>query len=388
MAAKLALLSVVAVFCALESGCALHFTEPALQPLIKEVPKHVDIPILRGRKGSVDIMLVDQATNYLYLADTLMPGIDVFDVSQYPGTFVAHIETQGVPAGLTIVPRLHRLYAGLDDSTVEVFNTEPGTWSLFAQVGSIDTKGVGAADLIGYDPRQNKLYVTNPDDGFVSSVDVDTDAVVSRITGLGTTEQPAFDPDDGMEYIPSADRNSIFKINPVSDTVVKEYPLGLSCQPHGLAINPATDEGLIGCSDKDQQTSLSWDFRTGRQLEAFNQAGAGDQLIFDPRAQHFYFAASDYYPAEIAIFNADPIDYLTSVPTSHGSHDVAFDEANSAIYTFDGKNRQAGLWAFRDPVQGCHGPVAQRFLFSSAGGHLRGCHVLGLPGTTTTTGRR
>jgi hypothetical protein len=44
------------------------------------------------------------------------------------------------------------------------------------------------------------------------------------------------------------------------------------------------------------------------------------------------------------------------------------------------------LWGFKDPVQGCFGPDAQRSLFSSAGGHIPGCHVL-VPKSTTTTGK-
>jgi DNA-binding beta-propeller fold protein YncE len=367
------------------AGC-VRFTEPKLQPLIQEVPARVEIPPLTGKSGKVDIMAVDQASHRLYVADGLLPGIDVFDVTNSPGRFIETTHTDAIPSGITLAPELHRLYAGMDDSTVRVFDTDPSSTHPYAQIARIETTGQGPADLMDYDPKQRKVYVTSPDDGFLESINVDTNLVVNKIEGLGLIEQPRYDPADGMVYVISPDRDSIFQIDPTIDKVVKENRLGVTCSPNGLAINPATNQGLIGCSDRDQPSTLSWDFGTGHLMRVFDQSGAGDALIFDADAQHFYFAASNYSPAEIAIFNANPIDFLTAVPTSHGSHTVAFDEANQTIYAFDAKHLEAGMWAFRDPVAGCFGPDAQRVLFASSGGHVPGCHVLG--SATPSTARR
>ena len=88
-------------------------------------------------------------------------------------------------------------------------------------------------------------------------------------------------------------------------------------------------------------------------VRSFDQAGAGDQVVFDPVSRHFYFAASSYSPAEVAIFQAGAtITFLTGIPTSHKSKGVAYDETHHRIYTYDGKHREAGIWSFPDPLAG------------------------------------
>jgi YVTN family beta-propeller protein len=246
-------------------------------------------------------------------------------------------------------------------------------------VATISTNGRGAADLLDYDPADRKLYVTNPDDGFVSAINVVTGAVVKQFPGLGFIEQPRYDPADGMVYVVSADRNSIFQIAPSTDTVVREYELPVICEPHGLAINPAINQGLIGCGNKDDQISLAWDFKLGRVVGTFDLAGAGDAVIFDQRAQHFYFAASSFNPPEIAVFNAAPITFLTAVPTSHRSKTVAYDQAHKLIYTFNGKHLEGALWVFPDPVAGCFGAEAQRASVGAPRSQTPNCHPASAP---------
>ncbi|HEY4869715.1 MAG TPA: hypothetical protein VII79_06890, partial [Candidatus Dormibacteraeota bacterium] len=115
---------------------------------------------------------------------------------------------------------------------------------------------------------------------------------------------------------------------------------------------------LIGCGDKDNPATVAWDFRSGSMLKSFDFAGGGDQVVFDAKAGHFYFAAQGYAPPELAIFNASPITFLTAVPTSHHSLSLAYDEAHHLIYTIDGRHLEGGLWSFPDPVAGCAGHEA------------------------------
>jgi hypothetical protein len=262
---------------------------------------------------------------------------------------------------------------------VSVIDADPASPNPYGVVAGISTNGKGAADLLDYDPAGRKLYVTNPEDGYLSSIDLLTGAVVKQIPDLGFIEQPRFDPADGMVYVVSADRNSIFQIDPSTDTVVREYALPVICEPHGLAINPATNQGLIGCGDKDAQITLAWDFKSGRVVGTFDLAGAGDAVIFDQRSQHFYFAASSFNPPEIAVFNGAPITFLTAVPTSHRSKSVAYDQAHQLLYTFDGKHLEAALWAFPDPVAGCFGEEAQRASVGAPRSQTPNCHPASTP---------
>jgi DNA-binding beta-propeller fold protein YncE len=164
-------------------------------------------------------------------------------------------------------------------------------------------------------------------------------------------DQPRYNPADGELYVSEAERNSIIKIDPRTNRIIGETPIRVTCEPHGLAIDPSTDLGVIGCSDKDEVRALSWDFRRNVMIRSFDQAGAGDQVIFSSVSHHFYFAASSYSPAEVAIFGSGTsIAFLTGIPTSHKSKGVAYDEAHGLIYSYDGRHREAGVWSFPDPL--------------------------------------
>jgi DNA-binding beta-propeller fold protein YncE len=354
------------------AGCG--FSEPALQPLTPERLTRVEVPPVQGKTAAFDIMAVDQDAHRLYVTDALDQGVDVIDVSEPPGRFLQTIHLNANPKGIDFVAQLHRLFTANDDSTISVIDADPGAAHPYGVLATISTNGKGSADLLDYDPRDRKLYVTNPDDGFLSSIDVTSGIVLKQIRDLGFIEQPRYDPADGMVYVLSSDRNSMFQIDASSDTVVREHVLAVICQPHGLAINPATNQGLIGCGDKDDQISLAWDFTTQRAIQTFDLAGAGDAVIFDPHAQHFYFAAQDFNPPEIAVFNAAPITFLTAVPTGHRTKTVAYDEVHSRIYTFDGKHLEAALWTFPDPVAGCFGTEAQRASSGAPRSSTPHCH--------------
>lgn len=350
-------LAAAAAVTALLGACA-GFEEPALQPITPEPLSRVVIPPVNHKSAAFDYMALDQANQRLYISDDIDQGIDVMDVSAPTARYLTTIPVESAPNGITYVPQLQSVFAGLTDSTVAFIDANPSSPHAYTVRRVVSTDGQGAADLLDYDPVDRRLIVTNPDDGFVSLLDPVTGKVTGQIDNLNATEQPRYDPDDGMVYVNDSDDNSMLEINPRTNRLVHEYPLPDVCVPHGLAIDPATDQGLIGCGDKDNLITMAWDFRTERVFETFDFAGGGDQVIFDARAQHFYFAAEGYSPALLAVFNADPLTFLTSVPTSHHSNNVAYDEAHRTLFTIDGLHLQSALWEFTDPVAGCSGHEA------------------------------
>ncbi len=339
----------------LAAGCG--FQEPALQPITRETLGRVEIPPIQHRTAAMDVMVVDPTTQTLYVADATDPatqGIDVVDLSTSPGRYLKTIRTgDSFPNGLVIAPDVKRLYTGNDDSTVRVVDLDPASPTYQTIIASVSTGGRLAADLIDYDPRDHKVYVANPDDGYLTAIDSRTNTVVGRVDGLGLIAQPRYDAADGMLYVGAIDDNLLIQIDPRTDRVVRRRSFDVPCVPHGIAINPATNQGIIGCADKDQPVTIAWDFARFQPIRTFDLAGAGDLVEYEPSTDHFYFAASSYAPAEMAIFSGSPIAYLTSVPTSHKSHVVAYDSVHRLIYTYDGRLREAGLWVFPDPTAFC-----------------------------------
>jgi DNA-binding beta-propeller fold protein YncE len=349
----------LAVTTGLLCACA-GFEEPALQPVIHETLTRVIIPPANHKSASFDYMTMDQANHRLYIADDVAVGVDVMDVS---GPTARYITTIPVPAaappnGIDYAPQLGTVFVGLSDGTVGFIDANPASPHVNTVVRYASTHVEGVADLLVYDSADRRIFATNPDDGIISALDPVTGKLLGQIQNLGATEQPQYNPVDQMLYVGDSDNNSILKIDPRRLAVVHQYLLPDVCVPHGLAIDPATDQGLIGCGDKDSLITMAWDFRSERVIGTYDFAGGGDQVIFDPVAQHFYFAAQGYAPPEMAIFNADPITFLTSVPTSHHSLQVAYDETHRTLYTIDGLHLQAALWQFPDPVAGCSGHEA------------------------------
>jgi|SRR5436853_1692839 len=364
----------VAVLAIVAVAGACGFNEPALQPLTREPLARVAVPPVDGKTAQFDIMAVDQQAQRLYAADSLDQGVDVVDVSTNPGRYLRTIPLNVAPKGLALSDEEHLLFAGNDDSTVSIIDTNPSAPEPYSVLATINTNGKGRADLLDYDPAGHRLYVSNRDDGFLSAIDVVKRAVVGQAPNLGLIEQPRYNAADGMVYVVSNDRNSLFQIDGRTFAVVKEHPLPVICGPNGLAINPAINQGLIGCGDKDNQVTLVWDFGSQSVVRSFDLAGAGDSVIFDAKAQHFFFAAQGFSPPEIAIFNASPITFLTAVPTSARSHTVAYDEAHKLIYTYDGRHLEAALWAFPDPVAGCVGIEAKRAAAGASRSGTPDCH--------------
>jgi len=336
----------------LATGCA--FTQPALDPITTETPSVIAIPPVAGQTAAMDIMVVDQEKNRLYVADDQDKGIDVVDLSQVPGRYVTTISLdKSLPKGLVIAPDLGRLYSGNDDGTVSVVDLASSQVVATIPIQPVD--GAGPADLVEYDPRDHKVFVTSPADGYISAIDTTTNTVVGKLGGLHSVDQPRWNPKDGMLYVGGTDDNTVDKIDPATDTLVSRVDIGSTCAPHGLAISPRTNRGVIGCSDRDETWAVVWDFTANRPVDRFDQSGAGDAVIYDAQVDQFFFAASNYAPPELSIFSDQPqVNYLTSVPTFHKSQTVAYDEAHNLLITHDGRSRKAELLYYPNPVVGAH----------------------------------
>ena len=309
------------------------------------------IPPVVGRTVSFDAMEIDQAANRLYITDRGDQGVDVFDVSTSTPKYLQTITLGVRPSGLSIATDRNTLYIGNNDSTVAVIDINPASASANTIVATINTGGPGGVDLVEYDPKDRKVYAANADDCFISAIDATTNAVVKKIDHLGgALEQPRYDPGDGMLYLTGSDDNVIYQIDPTRDELVRKFDVGVPCAPHGLAINPGTNQALLGCGNREQQHTLAWDLEAGKVLATFDQVGAGDLALYDAKADRFFFAAANFYRGgQVGIFSGSPIQFLTNVPTAVGSNGIAYDETNRIVYTADRTPGQAALLSFQLP---------------------------------------
>src|SRR5437016_2699582 len=148
------------------------------------------------------------------------------------------------------------------------------------------------------------VLAADSDDGIGSVVDAGHTTIIKKLTDRGEgVEQPRYNPGDGMMYMTSSDQNAVFQFDPRNDVLVKKYDVGIPCNPNGLAINPATNQALLGCSNEEQPMAVLWDVKAHGVITTFSQAGAGDMAFYYPKEDLYLFAASNFPPgAVLAIF--------------------------------------------------------------------------------------
>ena len=326
---------------------------PTLLPVVAAnmlaIPiSRIPIPPIAGKTASIDIIEIDQASHLMYVTDRTDNGLDVFDVSSTCAKYVKTIDVGSGPNGVVVAKNVNKLFAALNDSTVAIIDITPGADKVVAK---LSTGGKKRADEMDYDPKDKKVYVANSDDGIVTVIDATTNAIVKKFDNVGDAlEQPRYNSADGMMYMTSSGQNAIFQFDPTKDVLVKKFDVGTKCDPNGLAIDPATDQALLGCSSKSANAAVLWDVKTGKVLQTFDQAGAGDAVFYSPKADRFFFAASNFNRgAVMAIFAANPVKFIGNVATATGSHGVAYDETNGIIYTQDQNPNEGALFSFPAP---------------------------------------
>jgi DNA-binding beta-propeller fold protein YncE len=309
---------------------------------------NVEIPPAKGKTGSFDIMEVDQGVHLMYVADRTTAGVDIFDISTPSAKYLQTIPTGSPPNGVSLAKNVNKIFAGTNDSNVVVIDINPASSTRNTVVARMSSGGKKRVDEMDYDPKDKKLYAANSDDGLVTAVDAVKNTIIKQFKDLGEgLEQPRYNPADGMMYMTSSDQNAVFQFDPVKDVLVKKYDVGADCNPNGLAINPKTNQALLGCSNKKTPMTVLWDLKTHAVITKFDQAGAGDMALYDSKTNLWFFAASNFPKgAVLAVFGGSPVRWLGNLPTAVGSHIVAYDQTNRVIYTGNQQPNSAGLMAF------------------------------------------
>lgn len=307
----------------------------------------VAIPPIQGKTGSFDIMEIDQAAHLMYVGDRVSNGVDIFDVSTPAARYLQTVSAGSGVNGVLIAKGVNKLFATTNDSRILIIDLSRRT-----VIADLNTGGKGRTDEMGYDPNVKKVYAVNDKDRFVTVVDAVRNTIIKKIDNLPDgMELPIYNPVDGMMYLSVSDDNLVLQFDTVKDVLVQKWPVGVPCEPHGMAINPKTNQALLGCGNAKPPMTVLWDVKAGKVTTTFNQLGGGDMAIYSAKANLFFFAAHKFPPgAVIGIFTGSPVRWVGNIPTARGSHSVAYDETNHVIYTGNQQERMGGLMSFWLPA--------------------------------------
>ena len=313
----------------------------------------IAIPPLSGKTASIDLIVIDQEAHRLYAADRTTNGVDVFDVTTKDAKYLKTVDAGSGANGVVVAKNVNKLFAGLNDSNVAIIDL-----TSLNVIAKVNTGCKGRADELDYDPKDNKIYVANSGDGFVTVIDATTNAIVHKFDNLGAAlEQPQYDSADGLMYMTSSDQNAVFVFDPAKDVLVRKDVVAVLCNPQGLAINPKTNQALLGCNvgragSTGTPLTVAWDLTKGIFVGVFGQVGSGDSITYSAKTDRFYFGAHNFpRGSSIGIFSGSPIAFLTNVPTGSfsGAKNLAYDETNNLIYTQDALPGDGALFSFTPP---------------------------------------
>ncbi len=124
-------------------------------------------------------MLVDQKAHRLYLADNVSKGVDVFDVSKSPTTYIKTIDLQGTSLGnvsawgLAVAKDVNELFVGCSVGPGMDF---PGAVAIIdlnsdTVIKTLNTGGSARTDEMDYDPVHKQVWAANASDHFVTVMD-------------------------------------------------------------------------------------------------------------------------------------------------------------------------------------------------------------------------
>ena len=282
-----------------------------------------------------DTLEIDQETHLLYMGDRWSGGVDVFDIGDERPTYLETIPIRGATYGIAVAKSVNKLYVGHAGSAISVIDIDPRSEKHHTVIAKISTGGRGNTDLIDFDPVHQKIYGANPDDGFMVAIDATNDTIVGKIEGLGTgLEQPRFNPVDGMVYLAGKTDNVLYQVDPETDTLINTFDIVDACHPNGMAINPATNQAILACSNREHPHAVIWDFASQKVSTVIENSGPGDGAAYAASVDRYFFAASGYPDGPVmGIIGGDPVHLFENVPTKLGASWVAFDDTRGIVYS-------------------------------------------------------
>ena len=357
---------------------------PYKQIATVEVPSGLAFP-----GGGFDISWVDSTTGRYYLADrgnsrsnpTVPPGIDVLDTKHPAFLYEIPLPTSRGTNGVIAI------HAAGDDpgdhdglGTLVVGGTDSNTYfidlahPLLAPL-AVSTGGQKRADELAYDPRDQIILITNPDEvaphpPFVTFISTANHTVLGKIVYDGAPgdgpqatagiEQPVWDGVTGMFYIaiPKTAANAngeIDEIDPSTQAITRSFPT--TCGPAGLARIPG-QRLITSCGDVA-------DIATGSVLATVSGVRA-DEIWYNPGDQRVYFGDFISTPVVNGAPAATPPAYQVIAtlpwqgtpfspppPVFHFTHSVAADSVFNHIFV---PVSNTGVLVFTDDNDFGNGP--------------------------------
>lgn len=289
----------------------------------------------------VDYESIDGYSRRLYISKMGGGELLVFDMDK--ARLAAQLDGFPKVTGVLVVPELHKVYASVPGggllSSLSQGLGMAGLSSGRGEVAIVDTHtlkeiarlpGGVFPDGIAYDPKHNRIFVSDELGGALTVIDARTDKFIGRIDTGGEVGNVRYDPAGGSIYVPVQSHNELIGIDPGRLAVTSHRTLAGCDHPHGFIIAPKGGLGYVACDGNDQLLTVN--LATGAVTNRQPVAHDPDVLAIDPAMGRLYVAAES---GDLSTYNID----LAANPRSLGdvfvavdAHTVAVDPVSHRLY--------------------------------------------------------
>ena len=288
-----------------------------------------------------DYESIDPVARRLYLAKMGGGQLVVFDIDENKS--VAQLDGFPKVTGVLAVPELHKVYASVPGSgigaSLMVGLGMAGLSSGNGAVAIYDTRGLKELarvaggvfpDGIAYDPREQKIFVSDELGSAVTVIDAGADKFLARIPTGGEVGNVRYDRATGRIFVPVQSHDELIAINPQTLTVVARYALPGCDHPHGFIVAPDGGVGYVACDGNDQL--LTVDLRSGHVLGTQKVAHDPDVLALDEGVHRLYVAGESGILSTYDLANPRTPVPLGDMFVANEAHAVAVDPVSHRLY--------------------------------------------------------
>ncbi len=279
----------------------------------------VDVP-LPGAAVRFDYQSLDEEHGRLYIAHMNADQLVVFDTATR--TVVANLDGFKRVRGVLAVPAKNRVYtSNTGDHVLGV--VDAGSLKVLAKVGPIPSP-----DGIGYDPVEDKVFVSDQRGGTDTVVDAKTNQLVTRIAMGGEVGNTVYDAAGRRVLAAVGGVNELVAIDPVADKVMGRYKLQGVEGAHGVVLDEAGRFAFV--AGEENHSLALFDLRAMKMVASYPVGDEPDVLAFDAGLRRLYVSAES---GDVTVFQVEDakLGLLGRLHMAH-AHTVSVDQKTHLVY--------------------------------------------------------